>query len=105
MLTGLLIGFGSGIAVKKSRKMKAKLWMWKMKRAVYQKLRKLKNPKQKDFESIVDSVIEKAAAAKNIGKDELENFAEDLKDRWQSFKSRLQYEMGDDNDDEDEDDE
>jgi hypothetical protein len=62
-----------------------KAWAIKMKGDVIEKLESAKEVSESAYHAIIDSVAEKYARSKKIGKDEVKALANDLKKHWKTI--------------------
>jgi hypothetical protein len=86
-IAGIYFLYG-GSGAKNNRK-KVKGWVLKAKGEILEKLEKTKDVTQEQYDNMIDSVLVKYEAVKNIDPKELELLGKDLKRHWKSFKKEL----------------
>ena len=73
----------------KNRK-KVKGWMLKAKGEVLERLEKLKDIDEEDYNKIIDSVSAKYSKMKSLDKDEVAKLMDDLRVHWKSIEKKLE---------------
>jgi hypothetical protein len=89
---GLLFGIAAGATAgyllsTKQNRIKTKLWMLKAKHEIRTRARQASNLTQEAFGDIVDSVTRDYQGVRGIAGEELTEFGNRLKRRWEEFKS------------------
>lgn len=98
---GMLLGLIAGSAcvyyfyVSKSgkrKRLKIKWWMIKAKAEIYEKLEELENITRDTYDQVVDSVLKGYKNLKDLASDELAEYSDYLKSRWEKIKERFEDE-------------
>lgn len=86
-LAGAYFLYGSKDAVKNRKKIKG--WTLKAKGEILEKLEKVDHATQAQYESTVDTVLNKYKALKSVDMSEADSLAKDLKKHWKAFQAEL----------------
>lgn len=98
---GVLAGaFGAVALYKKRGAFRAKLWRIRAKMELHHRLRELKALTRRNYDQVVDDVITRARVVGGIAAEEAEEFAEELKQRFDQMRKTFAERADDDEDDE-----
>lgn len=86
-LAGAYFFYGSKDAHKNRKKIKA--WSLKAKAEIVEKLEKINNASEEQYNTIVDAVLKKYSALKSIDTSEVDALGHDLKRHWKAFQKEL----------------
>jgi len=86
-MAGAYFMYGAKDAVKNRKKVKG--WVLKAKGEVVEKLEKVQHATQEQYETTVDTVLNKYQAVKNIDLEEVDSLRKDLKKHWKGFQAEL----------------
>ncbi len=92
---GFMFGVAAGalgalFLYKKRGRIRSSLWKLRARAELYRRLYELKRATRERFEDLVDEVLEEYGAWGTIAEEELEDFAEELKDTWRDVKHRFE---------------
>ena len=87
---GAVLGAGATyLAYKNRKKIAEKMWKIKARAQLHRRLSNLKRITKKEYEELVDAVLSKYEDLESISRYEIDEFADELKDRWDSVKERI----------------
>jgi len=86
-MAGAYFMYGAKDAAKNRKKVKG--WVLKAKGEVVEKLEKVQHATQEQYETTVDTVLNKYQAVKNIDLEEVDSLRKDLKKHWKGFQAEL----------------
>jgi len=86
-MAGAYFLYGGKDAAKNRKKVKG--WVLKAKGEVLEKLEKVQHATQDQYETTVDTVLNKYQAVKSIDTTEVDSLRKDLKKHWKGFQAEL----------------
>jgi hypothetical protein len=88
-VVGLLVGAGGAlIAYGKRDAIRTKLWKLRARTDLGRRLSALKKVTKESYDDTIDSVAEHYRATLGVAREELDDFARELKDEWKRAKHR-----------------
>lgn len=87
---GLAAGaLGALLLYQKRHHIRASLWKLKAKAELYRRLYELKRLTRERFEDVIEEVIDEYRSWGSVAEEDLEDFAEELKDTWKDVKRQF----------------